>query len=396
MNEIADVGMPKEGATKPKIQAAMKHIETHFPPRLGSSVHSLLQQILSGGMRDIIRSQRLRSNLRDLVDRLNTISPGSPEEIVRREFQKVEKELELILAASKLFKESVRGNDAVDMASRNHVKNLAAQAVADEVKLHESTYSQAKAMLMELRAGINRLSEAEDESRRRSSSLVEEVSASLARINDAEAESRKMLQNWHAEYGTLQSHIRTEFEGDLERARSLVEDLSRYRTEAKELLKVVGENGASAGYRNEAEKSKRSRSIWQVLTVVFFGMWILASAGAFYLTKDMELTWALAARQFVVSLPFVLLSAFGALQVSRANATDLSNQRAALEIHALGPLLAGLPDDDQRRVRGAIIPRFFGTEPSMSELAGRQEANSTQDATAVLGKIAELLKMTSK
>lgn len=401
MNEAIDGEGPnsknwgEHTSTLGMVRVAIDHLADQFPAEVHDELLPQLQKLRKIGTRGIRRQPQLRSRLRALLDELIALRNDRPLFSLLPQIERYKSDLSLLVEALVAIHDST-GLQPVDVETAEKIQNLASAAVKKEIERYEIANSQAKQMLEELKNGMTRLSSAEDEARRRSSSLIEEVTAALSRINDAEAEGRRAAQELHTAFSNVQTQSALEADNNLQRAQAIVVDLERYRAEAKDLLEVVGENGASAGYKSEAAKSKFSRLVWQILTVVFFCMWICASGAAFYMTRDLELSWALAARQFVVSLPFVLLSAFGALQVSRSNATDLSNQRAALEIHALGPLLAGLPDEDQIKVRGAIIPRFFGTELGGSGGASRTDSRVAPDAAQFLEKLTDLMKVTAK
>lgn len=355
---------------------------------------------------------RVRSTLSELVELLEITSdermnrfPDEIESAITTSINLVQKCMEIGGTRTMLARAEEKLSSAVrtlrtrtlnidrEVASRPEIDAAIASAVDRALGAREHIFKQSDALNSELRVALARLLEGEAKERKRSTEMTRELSDALSRAQSVEGDMRRAVIEAHDNMANLAEDFKNSLIQSKEDAAVLLAELQQYKIEAKDLLQVVGENGASTGYRNEAKQSKQYRLVWQILTVIFFCLWIVGTAMAFYWTIDKDLTWPLAARQFVVSLPFVLLTAFGAVQVSRANTADLSNQRAALEIHALGPLLAGLPDEDQVRIRGAIIPRFFGSDNPRSN-AGPADAVqiSSSEATTILGKVAEMIK----
>jgi hypothetical protein len=100
--------------------------------------------------------------------------------------------------------------------------------------------------------------------------------------------------------------------------------------------------------------------VWQVVTVLsMLGLIILAYC-AFLPLVEGGFTWSGFAGRVFVSLTVGVLAAYAASQADKYQKIERQNRRLALELEAIGPYIAPLPQDKQEQFRLTIGDRSFG------------------------------------
>ena len=194
-----------------------------------------------------------------------------------------------------------------------------------------------------------------------------------------EAEEARAVADEKAASEALQRHnelvLQLTNNGD-----TIIAALEQQRTHAEKLIGIITDTGMAYGYQKNANEEKQEATVWKMVASGSLGLWIVVGVVFLALTYDKDLTWPTVARQFLISTPFILLSGFAALQVSRHQRYERRLRQAELELASIDPFLATLKDEERNAVKREFATRYFGqreedrkhevTEPKLLELAG--------------------------
>ena len=99
------------------------------------------------------------------------------------------------------------------------------------------------------------------------------------------------------------------------------------------------------------------------------------------------------ARQFLISTPFVLLSGFAALQVTKHQRAERINRQQELEIAAIDPYLASFDETTRKEVKKALAEKIFGQrEVEQTKGDTKQVLDTVSDTLKVVKQLRDALK----
>lgn len=194
-----------------------------------------------------------------------------------------------------------------------------------------------------------------------------------------EAENRRATEETKASEAAAKTHAK--LVAELQSASAdilfLMEEQKKH---AQKLIGIITDTGMAYGFQKNANDERKAAGTWKIVATVSLVAWIAAGCVFFALTYDKDLQLAAVARQFLLSTPFVLLSGFAALQVSRHQKNERQMRQAELEIASIDPFLATLSDEDRNAVKREFATRYFGqrevdqkhepTNPNLLDLVG--------------------------
>jgi hypothetical protein len=130
----------------------------------------------------------------------------------------------------------------------------------------------------------------------------------------------------------------------------------------EKLVGVIGNLGVTSGYQKAADSAKKSMWLWQGLTLAGFAMVIGFAYLAFLPAIQGDFSWEKFAGRVVLTVAVGLFAAYSATQGDRYMEAERRNRKLALELEAVGPYLAPLPEEQQQTFRLALGERTFGRD----------------------------------
>ncbi len=102
-------------------------------------------------------------------------------------------------------------------------------------------------------------------------------------------------------------------------------------------------------------------------------------------------SWEGLATRLVLFLPLLLLVAYGISQADRYQTVERRTKKLALELEAIGPYLASLPQEKQDEFRLKIGERSFGATEDLIDRRSIRSPSSVLDLVLRDKKIREVL-----
>lgn len=144
-------------------------------------------------------------------------------------------------------------------------------------------------------------------------------------------------------------------------AQNILDEITTQKERVEKLVGVIGNLGVTSGYLLVANHARKALYLWQFLTVSALGGLIyVAYVIAFNPhAENGDFVQGLATRIFL-SVAVGVFAAYAASQADKSSTVERKNRKLALELEAVGPYIAPLPQDMQNKFRADLGERSFG------------------------------------
>jgi hypothetical protein len=153
-------------------------------------------------------------------------------------------------------------------------------------------------------------------------------------------------------------------------AQDILEQMNGHRRQIEKLVGVIGNLGVTSGYQVAANHARVALYVWQFLTVVALGG-LISVAYIIAFTPNPahgDFVQGFATRIFL-TIAIGVFAAYSASQADKASIAERKNRKLALELEAVGPYIAPLPEEMQNKFRADLGERSFGVPDGDSRKA---------------------------
>jgi hypothetical protein len=146
-------------------------------------------------------------------------------------------------------------------------------------------------------------------------------------------------------------------------AASVLQHMEDQKEKVEKLLGIIGNLGLTAGYVKRADYARTSLWVWQGVVVLSLVTVVIAAVLLFIpVVNGASVTWESIVARLILCISVGVLAAYAGAQADRFFEIERRNRQRALELEALGPYLAPLPEELQDKFRIEIGDRSFGRE----------------------------------
>lgn len=194
-------------------------------------------------------------------------------------------------------------------------------------------------------------------------SLQDRIQQALEAHQESLKESKTERDTDRALTRELLARLMTEAQTEYgNKASAILEAMEDSRVKVQALVGVIGNLGVTSGYSNAAKAAKASRRLWQILTFGAIGILVAVALFVFLpaLDRSSTFSWPALVGRLFVSVAIGVLAAYASKQADRFLQIEHTNQRLALELEALGPFLAPLPEEKRQAFLIRVGQRSFG------------------------------------
>jgi hypothetical protein len=233
---------------------------------------------------------------------------------------------------------------------------------------------------------------------------------SLKKFNDTIADYSKRLTDQDAEFtkkndAALSDHygrliqMETTFDGQ---AREVLKNVNQHRQDVEKLVGVIGNLGVTSGYQTNANIARKTMWFWQGVSVAAFIGIFLFAYHAFLPSMVGEFRWGSFATRVFLTITIGAFAAYAVSQADRFYKMESKNRRLALELAAIDPFLAFLPQEDQFKFKLEMARRTFAQEePETDPKADKSPATAldviaSKETQVIVQSLVELVKAVRK
>ena len=147
-----------------------------------------------------------------------------------------------------------------------------------------------------------------------------------------------------------------EFNG---RAEALLATVSRHAEAARKVLAALGREGITGGHVKYANEQRRMAISWSLVVVAALGLIFVYGVWSVANRPSTPIDWQWAAERVLVAGSMLLLAIFAMVQAARYRDTEQEARQAELDLAALDPYMALLPEPDQQKLKIDLAQRAF-------------------------------------
>jgi hypothetical protein len=141
--------------------------------------------------------------------------------------------------------------------------------------------------------------------------------------------------------------------------------LEEYKLEAQKLVGVIASTGMMHGYQSVANKEATTACWWERIAMATLGLLVAFGIYAFWLAHQENFNWHFLAARAMAVIPLGVLAGFAAHKAEQHRKIERSSRRMELELSAISPYLATLPDSIQHAVKQNLAEKFFASEDTV-------------------------------
>ncbi len=203
-----------------------------------------------------------------------------------------------------------------------------------------------------------------------------------------------------AHYSTVSADAQKAYEAKIEEmkkeyaasAQTILDEIRAKEIEVNKLLGIIGKKGITFGYKDTADSAHTLLLIWQGITVAALGGVIGMAVYSFIpsIVQGQHIAWETLVARFLVIATVGILAMYAGSQADKQYQVEKRNRRLALELGAIGPYLAPLPEAEQHKFIYEIGDRTFGRGDD--DKAVERSPVTLMDALAVIQKDPTLLE----
>lgn len=162
-------------------------------------------------------------------------------------------------------------------------------------------------------------------------------------------------------------------------AADILNKIQLHLEQVEKLVGVIGNLGVTSGYQKAAKSARQTAIIWQGIALVSLGAIIFVAYKAFLPLVQGSFTWSSFAGRVFVSLTVGVLAAYAISQADKYQQIERRSQKFALELEAIGPYLASLPQEKQDDFRIRVGDKSFGVSGDLVDSSSTDSPKSVID-----------------
>jgi hypothetical protein len=188
----------------------------------------------------------------------------------------------------------------------------------------------------------------------------------VKKLTEQDAEFTKQRAAFVAESTKRLETLATEYD---EKAAKLLAEVDEKRKHVEKLVGVIGNLGVTSGYQQAANAARGGMWGWQGTTLAAM---ITLSVLAYKTLGALELpggrfNWGGFAARALLLLSLGAIAAYSGVQADKLFTSERRNRKLALELEAIGPYLAPLPEEERNKFIVLIGERSFGHETDLHD-----------------------------
>lgn len=197
---------------------------------------------------------------------------------------------------------------------------------------------------------------AQTESQKRLGDVITDYTKRLA---DQDGEFTKQRSAFVATANEKLSALNEDYD---KKAKVILDEVNKHRSDVEKLVGVIGSLGVTSGYQTTANRARISMWIWQGITVAAMCGLIYFAYHAFLPSVQGDFKWESFAARVFLTITVGVLAAYAGAQADRFFHMEKSNRKLALELAAIDPFIALLPQTEQDKFKLEVGRRTFAQE----------------------------------
>lgn len=211
------------------------------------------------------------------------------------------------------------------------------------------------------------------------------------RIEEFRKEISQLESSSSAATAAADQRLNEAVENARAQADQLMNEMRELRTKAEDTAGVIGATGTSAGYRKEADAQEQIAN-WLRASAVLFGLVAagLAVWAIIHAQQNPSASFSIVLSKVAGALVFGGIAGYLATQSGHHRAREEQARRRQLDLIALPPFIATLPDEEKEEITREVASRIFVNSESPSSVS--QSASLTKENISLVGLLLDAVR----
>lgn len=174
----------------------------------------------------------------------------------------------------------------------------------------------------------------------------------------------ELTNEFEASQNTFSENHSNNIKKQEEAAAALIAKLDSMKSEASNLVQIIGNIGITGNYQNIANEDKKEADKWRNIALLLMVGMVAAISLTIFVSVGNGFDWKLAIFRLMATLILAVPATYAAKESARHRALENKNRKIELELASLDPFLAKLPEDKQHELKEKLTEKFFGSDAS--------------------------------
>ncbi|UOY01634.1 hypothetical protein [Blastococcus sp. PRF04-17] len=247
------------------------------------------------------------------------------------------------------------------------ISGMVSTVVGDAAKDRERLHDAADALDARLTSTAQQLEQLEAGTRTQVTKLDQAIAAQENQFDRAQGERLAAFREAEQERAQA-AEAAAEAAGErfattagelTDQAAGTLKSLAELKRQAEELVGAIGVAGVAAGYNETAQREERVADVWRWATVAVALLAAGVLVAALFVDHSADGSWQRLATRLLVSLSFAGVAAYCGRESAAHRRVAREARARHLQLAALNPYLANMPEEESIRLKGELAPGYF-------------------------------------
>lgn len=174
--------------------------------------------------------------------------------------------------------------------------------------------------------------------------------------------------------------------------KELIDRLNKKETEAKKLVNVIGNIGATGNYQLIAESHKKAADNWRYVAIGFMSVLSGILLYTIWQIDFQQFDWQAALVRVLSALVLTYPATYAARESSKHRKLENINRKAELELASINPFIEILDDNKKQEIKEKLVEKYFGNKDELGDSGNEKSDEVSMSIVERLFKLANELK----
>lgn len=141
-------------------------------------------------------------------------------------------------------------------------------------------------------------------------------------------------------------------------------EIDKKRSDAVDLVQVIGNVGVTGNYKMEANAERRSANIFRWIALGAMALIVVGIGATLWAALKADATWQQVLLRLGITIALSIPAAYAARESERHRQLERRYRRLELELSSIDAYLVKIPEETRNTLKVKLAERFFGQNES--------------------------------
>jgi cell division septum initiation protein DivIVA len=191
----------------------------------------------------------------------------------------------------------------------------------------------------------------------------------------------------------FQKQIETELKKIDTNTKDLIDRLDKKETEAKKLVNVIGNIGATGNYQRIAEAHKKSADNWRNIAISFMTVLSIILLVTIWKIDGDTFNWQISLIRILSALVLTYPATYAARESAKHRKLENLNRKAELELASINPFIEILDEKKKQEIKEKLVEKYFGNNEGYID---KENDKSDEVSMTIIERLTKLINEVRK